>query len=130
MDAWGGLHPFGINGPSPVSKVTQSAYWPNWNIARDVVLVSGNGNRSGYVLDGWGGLHPFSDTSTMPAAITGNAYWPNWDIARGAWFVPGSATAGYTLDGWGGPHAFGGAPPIAGFPYWPGRDIATAMMGG
>src|SRR5258708_14803273 len=71
MDAWGGLHPFGINGPSPVSKVTQSAYWPNWNIARDLVLVPGNGNRSGYVLDGYGGLHPLhppAHTRTKPAA--------------------------------------------------------------
>src|SRR5258708_17971832 len=96
MDAWGGLHPFGINGPSPVSKLTQSAYWPNWNIARDVVLVPGNGNRSGYVLDGYGGLPPFSDTTTLPAAFA-TTYWSGWDIALRAWLLPASDTSSSTL---------------------------------
>jgi len=96
------------------------------------VLVSGNGNHSGYVLDGFGGLHPFhptTDGSAMPTALT-TAYWQGNDIARSAWFVPGSATDGYTLDGFGGAHPFGAAPSLSGAPYWPGQDIAISIWGG
>jgi len=133
LDGWGGLHPFGINGPPPVSaaKLATTGYWVWWDIARDVVLVPGNGGHAGYVLDGWGGLHPFhptTDGSTMPAAISG-PYWPGWDIARAVWLVPGSATAGYTLDGWGGLHPFGTAPAIRSYSYWPGWDIARGIFG-
>jgi Glycosyl hydrolases family 18 len=132
LDGYGGLHPFGINGPPPASaaKLATTGYWSGWNIARDIVLVPGNGNHSGYVLDGFGGLHPFhptTDGSTMPAAIT-SAYW-GWDIARAVWLLPGSATAGYTLDGWGGMTPFGGAPPIKNSNYWPGWDIAKTIWG-
>ena len=134
LDAWGGVHPFGINAPSPVpaSKMVQSGYWAGWDIARDVVLIAGDGNHAGYVLDGWGGLHPFhpsSDGSTMPPAIT-TAYWGGQDIARCAILLPGSATAGYTLDASGGLHPFGGAPAVAGFPYWAGTNLAKAVFGG
>ena len=133
LDGWGGIHPFGINGPAPVqqSSVQWTGYWPWWNIARDIVLVPGNGGHSGYTLDGWGGVHPFrvnGDGSVMPAPIK-TAYWSGWDIARGMWLLPGSATAGYTLDGWGGLHPFGGAPAIASASYWPGRDIAKCVWG-
>ena len=130
LDGFGGLHPFGINGPAPVSNVIATSYWPGWDIARDVVLMPGNGNHSGYVLDGYGGLHPFhptSDGSTAPAAIA-SAYW-GWDIARAVWLLPASATAGYTLDGWGGVHPFGGAPAIANSFTWPGWDIAKMIWG-
>ena len=108
-----------------------SAYWANWNIARDIVLVPGNGNHSGYVLDGYGGTHPFhptGDGSAQPATLSGVPYW-GWDIARGMWMLPGSATAGYTLDGFGGIHPFGGAPAVTNFPYWAGWDIAKSVWG-
>ncbi|MHB8589552.1 MAG: CAP domain-containing protein [Candidatus Dormibacteraceae bacterium] len=132
LDGFGGLHPFGINGPPPASaaSVAATSYWPGWDIARDVVLTPGNGNHSGYVLDGYGGLHPFhptTDGSTMPGAIA-SSYW-GWDIARAVWLLPGSATAGYTLDGYGGVDPFGGAPPITGFAYWGGQDIAKTLFG-
>jgi hypothetical protein len=94
------------------------------------VLVPGNGNHSGYVLDGFGGLHPFhptTDGSTMPAPIS-STYW-GWDIGRAVWLLPGSATAGYTLDGWGGMHPFGGAPAITNSSYWPHWDIAKTIWG-
>jgi len=131
MDGWGGLHPFGINGPVPaaVTNVAATGYWPGWSIARDLVLVPGNGNHSGYVLDGYGGLHPFhptGDGSTQLGWIS-SAYF-GWDITRGAFFLPGSATAGYTLDGYGGIHPFGGATPIGNSTYW-GWDIAKAIWG-
>jgi len=134
LDAWGGIHPFGINGPSPVSPsaIAQTGYWSGWNIARDIVLVPGDGGHSGYTLDGWGGVHPFhvnGDGSVMPANIA-TAYWSGWDIARGMFLLPGSATAGYTLDGWGGLHPFGGAPAIVSQSYWSGRDIARCVWGG
>ena len=133
LDGWGGLHPFGINGPPPVAEtsIALTGYWPGWSIARDVVLIPGNGGHSGYVLDGWGGMHPFhvtTDGSTMPTAING-AYWPGWDIAREVWLLPGSSTAGFTLDGWGGLHPFGGAPAIHNSAYWPGWDIARGIWG-
>src|SRR5207249_4387217 len=132
LDGYGGVHAFGINGPVPatVSKLAVTSYW-NWNIARDIVLVPGNGNHSGYVLDGYGGTHPFhptGDGSAQPATLSGVSYW-GWDIARGMWMLPGSATAGYTLDGWGGLHPFGGAPKLTGFAYWPGWDIARIIWG-
>lgn len=133
LDAWGGIHPFGINGPAPVAAtaIKQTGYWPNWNIARDVVLVPGDGGHSGYTLDGWGGTHPFhvnGDGSVMPANLS-TTYWSGWDIARGMFLLPGSATAGYTLDGWGGLHPFGGAPTVTSQSYWPGRDIAKCVWG-
>jgi hypothetical protein len=133
LDGWGGLHPFGINGPPAVSaaNLATSGYWPWWDIAHDIVLVPGNGNHSGYVLDGWGGLHPFhptTDGSTMPAGIS-SQYWAGWDIARGVWLVTGSSTMGYTLDGWGGLHPFGGAPAIKSAAYWPWWDIAVGVFG-
>jgi hypothetical protein len=134
LDGWGGIHPFGINGAAPVaaSKIVQTGYWPGWNIARDIVLVPGDGGHSGYTLDGWGGVHPFhvsTDGSTMPAGIGVSGYWPGWDIARGLWLLPGSASAGYTLDGWGGLHPFGGAPALTSTSYWPGRDVARGVWG-
>ena len=133
LDGYGGVHPFGINqAPAfPESQVTLTAYWPGWLIARDFVLIPGDGGHSGYVMDGWGGVHPFDvkgDGSTMPGAIT-TAYWPYWDIARGMWLLPGSATAGYTLDGWGGVHPFGGAQPLSNYSYWSGWDIARVIWG-
>ena len=133
MDAYGGVHPFGINGPIPaaIANVAGGAYWPGWDIARDLVLVTGNGNYSGYVLDGFGGLHPFhptTDGSTMPASVTAT-YWQGNDIARSVWFVPGSATDGYTLDGSGGAHPFGAAPALTGAPNWQGQDIAKSIWG-
>jgi hypothetical protein len=132
LDGWGGVHPFSINGAPLVStaSIASTSYWPNWDIARDIVLVPGNGNHSGYVLDGYGGLHPFhptTDGSASPAAIT-SVYW-GWDIGRAVWFLPGSATAGYVLDGWGGMNTFGGAPAITNSSYWKGFDIARATWG-
>ncbi len=133
LDAYGGVHPFGINGPSPVpaTKVLQTGYWAGWDIARDLVLVSGDGNHAGFVLDGYGGMHPFhpsTDGSTMPALLS-TTYWAGQDNARGAWFLPGSATAGYTLDLAGGLHPFGGAPAVPSYPYWAGTDLAKAVFG-
>ena len=131
LDGYGGLHPFGIgNPPSPsVSNLALTSYW-NWNIARDVVLIPGNGGHSGYILDGYGGLHPFhptTDGSPMPAAVASS--YPGFDIIRGVFFLPASGTAGYTLDGYGGVHPFGGAPAIANHPYWAGWDIAKSICG-
>jgi spore germination protein YaaH len=133
LDAYGGVHPFGINAPSPVAAtaVATSGYWAGWDIARDIVMVPGDGNHAGYVLDGFGGLHPFhssTDGSTMPAAVT-TAYWAGRDIARGAMLLPGSATAGYTLDLAGGLHPFGGAPAVPSYPYWPGTNLAKGILG-
>jgi spore germination protein YaaH len=133
LDAYGGVHPFGINGPSPVagSSMVGSGYWAGWDIARDLILVPGNGNHAGYVLDGFGGMHPFhpsTDGSVMPAPLL-TAYWGGQDIARGAWMLPGSAISGYTLDLSGGLHPFGTAPALTLYPYWAGKDLAKEIFG-
>jgi hypothetical protein len=125
LDGWGGIHPFGAAAP-----VTGAAYWPNWDIAKRLVLLSdGSG---GYVLDGWGGLHPFAiGSNPLPPAVANNAYWPNWNIARDIVLSPGStaaSVAGVTLDGWGGVHPFGAAAAVTNQgAYWPNWDIARAV---
>ena len=132
LDGWGGVHGFGINGPVPAAaaSVQVTGYWPNYDIARSIVLVPGNGNESGFVLDGLGGIHSFhpaSDGSALPAAPVGPRW--SWDIARSLYLLPGSATAGYTMDGWGGIHPFGGAPAVVSSAYWPNWDIAKVAWG-
>jgi hypothetical protein len=134
LDGYGGIHSFGINGPPPASTATLTGggYWPGWQIVSDIVLVPGNGNHSGYILDGYGGVHPFhptADGSSMPAAIET----PRWgfDIARSLWLGAASTAAapkGYLLDGSGGLYQFG-AVPTPPFPYWPGSDIAIRLVG-
>ncbi|MEP6622932.1 MAG: DUF3152 domain-containing protein, partial [Acidimicrobiia bacterium] len=42
--------------------------------------------------------------------------------------VIGMAVAGRMLDAWGGIHAFGGAPRLASPAYWPGQDLARALV--
>ena len=133
LDGYGGLHPFGINGPAPVAgtSIAGGGYWPGWDIVHDVVLIPGDGNHSGYLLDGYGGLHPFhptTDSSSLPATV--QAPYFGWDIGRSIWLLPGSATAGYVLDGYGGIHPFGAAPATANTAYWPGWDIARVAWGG
>ncbi|MEI6624080.1 MAG: fibronectin type III domain-containing protein, partial [Actinomycetes bacterium] len=95
--------------------------WPNWDIARDIVLRSDD--KGGYVLDGYGGIHPFGNAP----AITKYGYW-GWDIARSIVLRP-DGVSGYVLDGYGGVHAFGGAPDIAdsSHAYWPSWDIARSI---
>ena len=104
-------------------------YWPNWDIARAVVLST---PTSGYVLDGFGGIHPFAAGSTAdPPGVSGAGYWPNWDIARG--LVLSTPTSGYQLDGFGGIHPFAGGgasmppAPDGRAAYWPGWDIARSI---
>ncbi len=134
LDMSGGIHPFGINGPPPVSasSLATTGSWPGANIARDIVLIPGDGLHSGYVLDLSGGVHPFhptTDGSTMPATLTGIPYWSGKDLARTIWFLPGSTTAGYLLDAWGGQHPFGGAARIVNYPYWPNTNLAVSSWG-
>jgi hypothetical protein len=125
LDGFGGIHAFG---GAPVAH--WSAYWPNWDIAKRLVLLSdGSG---GYVMDGYGGLHPFSvGSNPMPPAIHNFAYWPGWNIARDVVLLPGSTAAnvgGVTLDGYGGVHPFGTTSVVPKLSvYWAGWDIARAV---
>jgi outer membrane protein assembly factor BamB len=129
LDGWGGLHPFAI-GNNPLPPSVPSAYWPNFNIARDIALVPGSTrtNVAGVTLDGYGGVHPFGNAG----AVTGlSGYWNGWDIARAVRYSQDSTVAspkGWVMDGWGGVHPFGGAPavPIGG--YWPHWDIAVQLI--
>jgi PKD domain len=134
LDGWGGLHPFGINGPAPAvtSSLSGVPYWPGWDIARDLQLTPGNGNRSGYVLDGYGGVHPFhptGDGSVLPAPVSGTYF--GYDIARSLWFGRDSVAAapkGYVMDGYGDLLPFG-SEPVPASSTWPGWDIAVAVTG-
>jgi outer membrane protein assembly factor BamB len=125
LDGWGGIHPFG-----GAPAVSGGSYWPNWDIAKRLVVLSDG--TGGYVLDGWGGLHSFAiGSNPMPPAITNFGYWPNWNIARDFALAPGSTktnVAGVTLDGFGGVHPFGSSGAVTGLSgYWPNWDIARAV---
>lgn len=114
LDAYGGLHPFG--GAPPVLS---SAYWPGWDIARDVV---GDGSGAGgWVLDGFGGLHPFGGAPRVPSP----AYRIGVDHARAVdRRADGSLVV---LDADGGLQVTGGAPLGPGRPSLAGRarDVAA-----
>ena len=128
LDAYGGLHPFGINGNAAPAAVQNTGYW-NWRAAQDIALVPGqSGGYQGFVLDKFGGLHPFIASGLALPAVPTTSYF-GFNIARGLLFLSGSSSAGYTLDGYGATHPFGGAPTIVNFPYWPGKDIAKNLFG-
>lgn len=123
VDGWGGLHV--LTWPvSPLPHVVGGAYWPGWDIVRDIILMPGC--TGGYVLDGWGALHPFGLDHAPPPTVTAGPYWRGWDIARAAVILP-DGSGGYIFDGWGGAHAFGiggaASPPPVVTPYFPGQDI-------
>jgi hypothetical protein len=107
LDAFGGVHPAGItpalSAPGP--------YWPNWKIARGVIL---HDRHSGHVVDAFGGIHPFGSAPR----VQGSAYRQNQDAMRGitAGPVPGS---GYVLERTGDLHPFGGAPAVNVSGRWP-----------
>ena len=127
MDAFGGLHPFGTEAAPTPARPSGGPYWPDWPIARDVVLLPGEGS-AGYVLDAFGALHPFGGA---PAART-NGYWPGQDVARRVVLAPGG-TGGYVLDRSGGLKRFavGDAdlpPRLQGTPYWSGQDRARDVV--
>jgi hypothetical protein len=75
---------------------------------------------SGYTLDRWGGVHKFG-TSAPATRITG--YWPGQDVARRIVVTDWNAGKGYVMDLDGALHPFGGAPLVAGTPYWRGGKI-------
>lgn len=121
LDMSGGAHPFASASVS-VPPQPSTAYWPNQDLARGIVL-NGTDGASGYTLDAWGGVHPFG----LAPAVTGAAYWPNQDVARGI-VLSLDTVSGYTLDYWGGLHPFGAALPITQDGYWPNQDIAKGVV--
>ncbi len=128
LDGYGGLHPVGA-----AEAVTGLPYFPNFDIAREVVLLEDqNGDVSGgFVLDGWGGMHPFRTLSgTTPNAIQGLPYFPGNDIARDVVLTGYNQEqdydGGYMLDGRGGIHPFGGNGAVPG-PYF-SIDIARELV--
>jgi PKD repeat protein len=130
LDGYGGLNPFRVGtGPNP-GKISGAPYWPGWDIARGLGILSDN--SGGYLLDGFGGLNLFRiGSGAQPQAVHGAPYWPGWDIARGVALLP-NRTGGYIVDGFGGIHAFaigsGPTPPaIVGLPYWVGQDLARGI---
>jgi virginiamycin B lyase len=130
LDGFGGIHPFGTAGhmPTPINAGATGAYWPGFNIARDLVLT---GNGAGYTLDGYGGVHPVG-TANRQTFAHDTLYFPRFDIAR-ALVLSSDRTGAYLLDGWGGVHPIGTAPALRSdlqnAAYWPGWDIAHTMAG-
>ncbi len=121
LDKFGGLWPF--NG-APAS--TGAAYWPNFDIARDVKLV-GSTNK-GFVLDGYGGLHAFNGAGKPIIS----AYWSGKDLAK-RFAVNRAGTQGYVMDIYGGLHPFstsgtGWPPAVTNGPYWPGNPVAREVV--
>lgn len=110
LDAFGGVHAVG-----GAPAVQTAAYWPGWDIARDLAVAAGQ--RGGYVLDGYGALHAFGGAP----AVRSPAYRPGWDIARAAARRPDGSVV--VLDGQGGLHVTAG-PPLTGGAWWPGADVA------
>jgi hypothetical protein len=132
LDGYGGVHPFAAGSAArpPGERKGAGPYWPNWDIARAIVLSTAH---SGYVMDGYGGIHPFAaGKAPLPPGVRGSGYWPDWDIARA--LVLSTPTSGYQLDGFGGIHPFAGGratmpspPNHKTAPYWSGWDIARGI---
>lgn len=99
LDGYGGIHPLGR-----APAVHGAAYWPNWDIARKMILLPNN--TGGYVMDGYGGLHAFAlGNNPMPPAPKTTGYWPGQDIAKDIVINP-AGNGGYVLDAAGGIHTF------------------------
>jgi hypothetical protein len=130
LDGFGALHPFAV-GSNPLPRhFSDTAYWPNWNIARDFDLFSNSTptTAAGFTLDGFGGIHAFGFTPAAPISVGG--YW-NVDIARSIRLNPTSTTAtpfGWTMEGPGGVHAFNDGQAVPQGPYWPKWDIAAELV--
>jgi hypothetical protein len=130
LDGWGGLHPFAVGTNAAPRGVTDSAYWPRWDIAADFDLFSNSTptTASGFTLDGFGGVHQFGFAPNGPVASGG--YWPGWNIARSIRLNPNSTTAtpfGWTMEGFGGFHSFDGGQAVPQAAYW-NWDIAVELV--
>jgi hypothetical protein len=123
LDGYGGLHYFTIDASVPKPVITGAPYWPGYDIARGLIVITDPtlpaGYRGGYVVDALGGLHPFSVNGQAPEAldVASVSYWPS-PIVRGGTALPGAGVhGGLTLDGLGGLHPFqlgtGPAPTVA-----------------
>jgi hypothetical protein len=68
LDGIGGIHAF-----SGAAAVQTPAYWPGWDIARSLWLLSSSTLTApaGYLLDGYGGVHPFGGAPALVSA----GYW-------------------------------------------------------
>ncbi len=97
LDGYGGMH---ANDSPPLSD---SAYWPGWNIARTAHPLPG-GPQNGFVLDGYGGLHPYGAPGLAETSGAAGHRW-GWDIARDFAFLA-DGSGGVVLDGYGGLHPF------------------------
>jgi len=130
LDGWGGLHPFAVGNNAAPRGITDTAYWPHWNIAQDFDLFSNSTptTASGFTLDGFGGVHPFGFAVNGPVGSGG--YWPGWNIARSIRLNPNSTTAtpfGWTMEGLGGFHPFDWGPAVPQAAYW-NWDVAVELV--
>ena len=132
LDGFGAVHTFG---DAPTALPGTTPYFPNFDIARELVLVRDENLdvTGGYVLDGWGALHPFmTDGGELPpVAAADKPYFPGVDIARDVVLTglnqDSNVYGGYLLDGRGAIHGFGGNSGLAGAPYFT-FDIARELL--
>lgn len=130
LDGFGGLHPFAVGSHAlPLQPAT--AYWRNWNIARDFDLFSNSTatTPAGFTLDGYGGIHSFGFVANGPIGAGG--YWPGQDLAVSVRLNPTSTTAtpfGWTMESWGGFHSCNGGQDIPQGAYWPNWSIAVDFV--
>ena len=129
LDGFGGLHAFAVGSNQLPLSITDNAYWPGWNIARDFDLFSNStvATAAGFTLDGFGGAHAFGFTQGAPYS---GSYWPNFDIARSIRLDPTSTTAtpfGWTMEGCGGVHILNGAQYLPTGAYW-SADLAVELV--
>jgi hypothetical protein len=123
LDAWGGLHPVGLN----LLPASATLTWYGANAARGVALLPSR--TGGYVLEQTGALHPFAvGGNAMPPTPIVTATWAA-DAARGIAVLP-DGSGGYVLDAAGALHPFstGGPMPAAASITWYGNAAQSVVM--
>lgn len=123
LDGYGGIHAY--NGAPPASG---PGWWPNWDIARGIVVRPDG--QSGYKLDGWGAIFPFGVNPGAVPPPNPTGYFIGRDVARGIVLDPADAngSSGYVVDFHGGIHPFGGAPPVYGIGWFPASDHVRGIV--
>src|ERR1035437_7390400 len=142
LDAYGGVHPFG----NYFALTPTNLYTGGRDIALHIHSVSGAPyvvSRFGLLADAsngkigtdwtsyidWGSWDIFQDMVLLPYASASVSSQPVSSPARAGYNDYLGKNGGATLDGYGGLHAFGRAQiNSANAPYWPGWDIARALV--
>src|SRR5262249_42606085 len=118
VDAYGGLHGFGVGTPARPPAAVGALYRGGVDFARGGAVSRAAGGR---VVGGAGGLHPVGTAGVAAAPEPGPGPVLPSNLGRGVAMLP-DGSGGYVLDGWGGMHAFAignhAKPPPVATPYW------------